>query len=269
MLALLINLDRSPERLAHFAAQAQRCGLAFERLPAVDGRALGAAEQQAAVAARFEFQPLNAGEIGLFMSHRRAWQRIVDSQQAYGAVFEDDAALALALPQALAALERLAPAGDVFKLETTGRAVVLDAAAQALGDCGCSLQRLRSWHGGTAAYVVSRAGAQRLLAATAPLADPVDQVMFNPLSHVCAALAVWQVVPALAMQMNRLERVGEGSAFATTIGRQQSGGRLLRHGLWIDLRRAWLRWRERRRRLRLARTPGCHLQRVPLQRPLA
>jgi len=92
--------------------------------------------------------------------------------------------------------------------------------------------------------------------------------MFNPLSQVCAALAVWQVVPALAMQMNRLERVGEGSAFATTIERQHSRGRLLRHGLWLDLRRAWLRRRERRR-LRLARTPGCHLQRVPLQRPLA
>jgi glycosyl transferase family 25 len=269
MISLLINLDRSPERLAYFTAQAQRCGLAFERLAAVDGRALSQAEQAAAVAPRFEFQPINAGEIGLFMSHRRAWQRIVDSGQAYGAVFEDDVVLAQALPQVLAAIAQAAPPGDVVKLETTGRAVVLGDAALALGEGGQALQRLHSWHGGTAAYVVSRAGALRLLAATDPLADPVDQVMFNPLSRVCAALEVWQAVPALAMQKNRLERVAEGSAFATTIERSASRGRLLRHGVWTDLRRAWLRWRERRRRQRLARTPGCRLQRVPLRRPLA
>jgi len=269
MLTLLINLDRSPERLAFFTAQAQRCGLAFERLPAVDGRALSKAERGAAVAARFEFQPLNAGEVGVFMSHRRAWQRIVDSGQGWGAVFEDDAVLALALPQVLAALERAAPAGDVFKLETTGRAVVLGEAALALGDTGQRLQRLHTWHGGAAAYAVSRRGAQRLLATTQPLADPVDQVLFNPLSRVCAALEVWQAVPALAMQKNILEAVDAGSAFATTINRHRSGGRLFRHGPWVDARRAWLRWRERSRRQRLARTPGYVMQRVALAQPLA
>ena len=40
MRVLVINLDRSPERLDAFGAEAARCGLAFERLPAVDGQLL-------------------------------------------------------------------------------------------------------------------------------------------------------------------------------------------------------------------------------------
>jgi glycosyl transferase, family 25 len=269
VISLLINLDRSPERLAFFSAQAERCGLVFERLSAVDGRVLSEEQRRAAVAERFEFQPLNAGEIGLFMSHRRAWQRIVDSGQAYGAVFEDDAVLSMALPAVLAGLERVAPAGDVFKLETTGRTVVLDNEVVSLAEGGHGLQRLRTWHGGTAAYAVSQAGAQRLLAGTAPLADPVDQVMFNPMSRLSSSLLIYQHVPALAMQKNILETVDEGSVFNTTLGRQHSGGRLFRHGFWIDTRRAWLKLRERRRRQRLATTPGHHLQRVSLALPHA
>jgi hypothetical protein len=58
--------------------------------------------------------------------------------------------------------------------------------------------------------------------------------MFNPLSRVCAALEVWQAVPALAMQKNRLERVAEGSAFATTIERSASRWRgAERLALWV------------------------------------
>ncbi len=40
MRVVVINLDRSPERLAEFGAEAARCGLDFERLPAIDGRLL-------------------------------------------------------------------------------------------------------------------------------------------------------------------------------------------------------------------------------------
>jgi glycosyl transferase, family 25 len=265
LIALVINLDRSPERLAAFAEQARAAGLAFERLPAVDGRQLSAAEQAQAVAPRFEFQPLNPGEIAIFMSQRAAWQRIVASGQPFGAVFEDDVVLAPATGRVLQAIASLAPAADLIKLETSGRPVVLTEPSWVLAT-GHGLRRLCSWHGGAAGYVVSRGAAQRLLQLTEPLADPVDQVLFNPLSRISASLTVLQAVPALCMQRNLLERQVEGSVFGTTIDRHKSRGLLWRHGPWTDLRRAWKRHLERRLRRRLARLPGHDLCAVDFDR---
>jgi glycosyl transferase, family 25 len=273
MLAYLINLDRSPQRLAHFSAQAASAGVRFERLPAVDGRAIAPAERERMLSPQWQFQPLNPGEVGIFLSQRMAWQRLLDSGDPMAAVFEDDVLLA---PEAGRLLARLAEGGwqaDIVKLETTLRPVVLGESAHLL-DAAHGLRPLRSWHGGAAGYVITRAAAERLLAATWPLADPVDQVLFNPLARVSATLALLQLVPALCVQKNIFERHGAGPAagdasgeFATTIERPATRGRLLRHGLVTDLRRAWLKHLERRRRSALAREPGHAYLTVPFAAP--
>lgn len=268
MLSFVINLDRSPERLAWFTGQAARAGLAFERIAGVDGRQLSPDQLRAAAAERYEFQPINAGETALFMGHRLAWQRLVDSGAGFAAVFEDDAVLSQRIVAVLDAIEQLAPAADVIKLETTRRRVVLRAPAATTAS-GHQLRPLCSWHGGTAGYVVSRNGAQRLLQATWPLADPVDQVMFNPMSRVSASLVLLQVCPGVCIQKNILEKELDDGVFGTTIGRNTSGGRLWRHGPLIDLKRAWLKQRERSRRKRLARQPGHEQQVVAFDAPPA
>lgn len=269
MKAYLINLDRSPERLAHFSAQAARAGLRFERLPAVDGRAIDPAERARMLSPRFEFQPLNPGEIGIFMSQRSAWQRLVDSGEKMAAVFEDDVVLCA---QAGRLLDRLAEGGwqaDIVKLETTHRRVVLGPPCGQLDD-GHRLQPLCSWHGGAAGYVITRDAAARLLAATWPLADPVDQVLFNPMSRISATLRLLQLVPGLCIQKNILERGHAADGiFGTTIDRHTSRGTLLRHGLAIDLKRAWTKQRERARRQRLARQPGHQFDTVAFDAPAA
>lgn len=272
LICYLINLDRSPERLAHFAAQARAQGLAFERIPAVDGRLVDAAERQRCLATRFEFQPLNPGEMGVFLSHRAAWTRLVDSGEPRAAVFEDDVALA---PDTAAALDALdgpealcdgPAAADIVKLETTDRPVVLgEPVGMGLArplPLGHQLRALRSWHGGAAGYVITQACAQHLLQATWPLADPVDQVLFNPMSSISARLQLLQLCPALCIQQNILDRSQTSGVFGTTIDRHQTRGRLLRHGLVIDLKRAWTKHRERRRRRQLAKQPGMSLETV-------
>jgi glycosyl transferase, family 25 len=91
--AYLINLDRSPERLAFFTGQAARSGLDVERIAAIDGRRMSDAERARSVSPSYEFQPLNPGEIAVFMSHRTAWQQLLDSGAPCAAVFEDDVVL--------------------------------------------------------------------------------------------------------------------------------------------------------------------------------
>lgn len=262
MKAYLINLDRSPERLALFTQQARNSGIAFTRLPAVDGRNLDAAKLAAAVSPTYEFHPINAAEAGLFMSHRMAWSSFLESSEAFAAVFEDDVVLATETGNVLDAIEATASHADIIKLETTLRKVVLRSEGTSLG-MGFNLQGLLSWHGGTAGYAISRNCARKLLAMTAPLRDPVDQLLFNPLSSVSSQLSILQINPAVCIQKERLDKDADQRIFGTTIDRRKSRGILFHYGPIADLRRIWKRLRERLRRQRLASIPGNSFQRVP------
>ena len=261
MKCYLINLDRSPDRLAFFEQQAASSGIVFERMPAIDGEALSREELAASVSRRPVFQPVNPGEAALFLTHRKCWQAFMDSNAPFAAIFEDDAVLAPRAGEILARLQSLSPEVDVVKLETTLRGVVLTEKQLEITPPS-GLHELHSWHGGTAAYAVSRAGAQKLLRQTLPISDPVDQVIFNPLSPVSEGLEIAQLVPAVAVQRDILDP-GAGDRFGSTIGRGKSRRGLFRHGPIADLKRAWMKHRERRRRKRLAGLRGNRWMIVP------
>ena len=261
MKSYLINLDRSPERLAFFTAEAGQAGVVFERVSARDGRTMEAEELARLVGRRSVFQPINAAEAALFLTHRLCWQKLLDSDAPFAAIFEDDAVLAPRAGEILSRIAALVRDIDVIKLETTGRRVVLEEGTIDVSP-PFRLQRLASWHGGTAAYAVSRRGAEKLLSQTMPVADPVDQVMFNPLSPVSASLDILQLLPAIAIQHDILEPAGK-ARFTSTIGRHDGGRRLFRHGLVADLKRALKKHSERRRRKALARMKGYRQESVP------
>jgi glycosyl transferase family 25 len=75
--AIVINLDRSLDRLAHIKAEFARAGMAFERFSAVDGCELPAGVKPYFCDATGRLvSPLTAGEIGCYASHLAIWQRI-------------------------------------------------------------------------------------------------------------------------------------------------------------------------------------------------
>ncbi|MDB5473950.1 MAG: hypothetical protein JWP99_1253, partial [Devosia sp.] len=67
------------------------------------------------------------------------------------------------------------------------------------------LYRLHEAGGGAAAYIVSRAGAQRIVSGEEILANLTDQALFNPRAPLSRELKVLQLVPALAMQEDRVK----------------------------------------------------------------
>jgi glycosyl transferase, family 25 len=241
MRVLLINLDRSPERLAAFRREAARCGLDFQRLSAIDGRSLKAANLAALIDPHFRFQPMGAGEVAIFLSHREAWRIAAKGPDRWTAVMEDDVRLADDLPALLEAIEEIDPDAGIIRLETMLRRVVLDDEAIALTP-GRALHRMRSWHGGTAAYAIHHNAAADLIIRSEKLSDPLDQWLFNPLSPVFDALHVGQVVPGAAIQAAQHDRATAGAAAASTSGRKRADAHRLvpRHGVVIDVRRwAW------------------------------
>ena len=240
MQIFVINLERSEDRLEHFRGQAITADVTFERIPAVDGRELSQDEVDRQSAESCQFKPLNSAEFGLFASHKKAWERLLASGDRHAAIFEDDAILAPELGRILEDIDTSGMDFDILKLETTFRPVVISKDSLTLPS-GHELSRLWSWHGGTAGYVISAKCARRMLSLKQKICDPIDQVLFNPLSNVSAGLQVLQITPAVCVQNDFLPASIGGVSFGSTIQQRRSRLQFCRYGVLVGVRRLFQR----------------------------
>lgn len=175
--AFIIHLSRAAERRPQ--VEALRAGLPVpaETLEAVDGRALTEAEIAAVYrrglhAPRYPFA-LGRSEIACFLSHRKAWQAIVDRGLDAGFIVEDDVALTEAFPAAWrAAVDHLEPDGFIrfaFRDRERGREIHRDDTVRVLVPSPVGL--------GTVAQLVAREAARRLLDATRQFDRSVDTLL--------------------------------------------------------------------------------------------
>jgi glycosyl transferase family 25 len=209
----LVNLARRPDRLAAMQAMAGRLGLSLTRIEAVDAARAPAAEIDRFFAANGPLGEIPPGDKCCALSHRIFWQQLVDSGAAYAAVLEDDAVLTSSAPRFLKDARWIPPGVDLVKLEHYGPRGqgILVSDFQGVAE-GFQLARLRSRHTGTGGYVLSRRGAEKLLAL--PRFNlPVDHLLFNPNnSPLFKALAPRQLIPAVLRQQ---DFIGERSDIET------------------------------------------------------
>lgn len=94
----VINLDDHRDRWLAVKRQLDALGLACEHLSAVDLRAASPQQIQGHRANAFGYikRHLTPGEIGCFLSHRAAWEKIAASGARGGFILEDDIFLSLA-----------------------------------------------------------------------------------------------------------------------------------------------------------------------------
>ena len=229
----VINLDRSAERMAFIAARLHGLSLDYIRIAAVDGAALSQAERDAFAAARPRDGRLGwrPGQIGCLMSHQEAWRKIAAGSAAWGLVLEDDLHISHSLPAVLAQVERLPPATDIVRLESTGQWLKLGPTAATLD--GRAVRRVRSAAWGAGAYLVSSATAARLVATPPVRQSPADDFLFNPPSSAVArALVTYQVVPALASQDKFAKDRRLMKGFGSDIETDRVNGRLSALSAW-------------------------------------
>ncbi len=199
MKCLVINLDRSSERLAHVTAEFGRLGIAFERVAAVDARLRPDLAQTPLRVPRSLGWRLTDSEIACLMSHRRCWEIVAQGNDPYCAIFEDDVVLSDGAERLLGDAGWIPADADVVKLETFLKKTVVGQRCNLPVD-GFSLSRLHSVHLGTAGYIVSRQAARDLLGETVDIGIPVDHIVFNPIFSVPAGRRIYQMVPALCLQ---------------------------------------------------------------------
>ena len=192
-----INLDRDQPRRDRLQAELARLHLAGERFPGVLWTALPAPSQDALYSAELNARqyhvPLVAGEKGCYASHIGVWRWLLASAYPGVVVLEDDVQLTEGFGAVCAAIAALPPDWDMIKL--IGRPDGSRKHGRATSLCpGYRLVRFRRVPSRTAGYVVSRLGAEKLLATRVPFGRPVDV----DLRHWWESrhLVVWGVSPA-------------------------------------------------------------------------
>jgi len=88
----VINMDRSKDRLANMTEQLKGLGLDFIRVSAIDGKHLRK-DDIINVTNSFCGSLCSPSIIGCFLSHKKTWQKVVDNNDKYAMILEDDCKL--------------------------------------------------------------------------------------------------------------------------------------------------------------------------------
>lgn len=209
--SLVINLAANAARMQNSASALGALGIPFDRIDAIDGRKLSDAEvasvYDAAANRRRARHPLVRPEIGCYLSHIAAWQRIADGDARGGFIFEDDFAADSELPAVLAHLTADDHGDwDMVKLFT------LDARPRVLRRraLGPKHELVVPYRVPTCliGYALTRDAAQRLVRRARPFFRPVDedQKFF------------WETGLRVGLVLPPPIRVGDQQAVTGTIG---------------------------------------------------
>jgi GR25 family glycosyltransferase involved in LPS biosynthesis len=173
----VINLERSEARWTSIQQSLKSVGIGnYSRIDAVDALRLSKEEIERAYDAgknrKHYFSPLKTGEIACFLSHRKAWRKLVEGDLNGAFVVEDDV---IFRPEAVARMAEVAEFATsaqpmIVKLYSkrgvTGRPTQLSAQTRLV-------EPLLAPIGAQGAYI-NRAAAEKLLKHSERFFEPVD-----------------------------------------------------------------------------------------------
>lgn len=182
---ICISLAKRPDRWARLKAQAEVAELPVKRMEAVDASTIVAHEHPAVSLGtahniyyktrRSVYEIDAAGAVGCSLSHFKAWQQLLDSNAPALLVFEDDCTVPASLKWRLEQILKDAPEDwDIIQLQRTRYSSGVSGCKPIAGEGPWQLCTSLM---GTHAYIVSRRGAQRLLARAYPIELHVDAYM--------------------------------------------------------------------------------------------
>lgn len=178
--AFIIHLARAEARRPQVDHLLATCPVPARIIGAVDGRELSAGELDAVYsrkrlhAPRYPFQ-LTVGEVGCFLSHRKAWQAILDSGLEAGLVIEDDVEMdSVVFARALELSHKHIATDGIIQFQVRE---IKQAGPVAASDGSVQLTRPVLIPLRASCTLYSRQAAQQLLEQTTRFDRPVDTYM--------------------------------------------------------------------------------------------
>lgn len=206
----VINLDRSPDRWEHMQKQlstigTQHTSLKIQRVVGVDGYKLTENEisfhQQSAFSLSKIACPrdLSKAEIGCYLSHKKCWEKLINSSSDWGLILEDDITI---FPSASKYIESPSwiPKGiDLVQIfiPTNPWLALVDKKNIKLLNNATLYHPLKPSPIGCLAYFISKKAAKEAIEHSQKLSMPVDEFLFSPLSAFAKHHPVWRLNPAV------------------------------------------------------------------------
>jgi glycosyl transferase, family 25 len=216
MKVYFINLDRSPDRREWFARQTEGMEIDLVRVPAVDARQMSVEEVARLRALSSGRNSLSAGELGCFLSHRKAWEMVLKDQAPWAFIAEDDIHFSGDAGRFLQSHDWIPEGLDIVKAEATLKRVELGGKVEATA-FGHEMRRLLSYHFCAGGYFLTPQTARRLLEVTETHCEPVDEIIFSPKYGILDELNALQLTPAICMQDNFVSGPSADEKMASTL----------------------------------------------------
>lgn len=196
-----VSLARAKDRRALMASEFAAAGLDAAFFDAVDARA--EPSKIAAFEDRGPWGELHAHDKACSQSHRDALAAFLESDDSYCLMLEDDVYLSSELKNWIADMSWWPQDADVVKVERwIDDKLVVVMGKDETTHLGRKIKPLVSRHSGTAGYLVSRKGAEKIMSYE-NREFPADHFLFNiSISPLARSLRSYQVTPALTVQGN-------------------------------------------------------------------
>ncbi|WP_108398760.1 glycosyltransferase family 25 protein [Devosia submarina] len=202
MQAFYINLAHRPDRRASMEAQFSRLGIRAQRVEAIRPADLSNSDRAQYLADGL-YHKLLPTELCCNLSHLAAIDSFLATNQPFAAFFEDDAVLSGRLSTLLAAIDARGLPCDVIRLETFGSRAQFSVRPVSHLE-GYGLHSMHGWIWGSAAYVMSRAAAIKFRDSPAIRQIVIDRALFRRFPDSVPSISCLQLMPALAIQEDRL-----------------------------------------------------------------
>lgn len=166
---------------------------------------------------------LSSGELACFMSHVALWQKMLDENISYMAIFEDDIYLGKNVKAFLTDNSWIDSNWHLIKIEEFTNKVALGQKVKMFdGEPKRALFELKSKNLGTAGYILSLHGAKQLISYIQALDKLIalDHLMFEKLIQD-KILSVLQMKPALCIQDVTLYSTKDSVKFASHLYKER------------------------------------------------
>ncbi|MDY6509616.1 MAG: glycosyltransferase family 25 protein [Acinetobacter faecalis] len=144
---------------------------------------------------------LSPGELACFMSHVSIWQKMINEDIPYLAIFEDDIILGEHANNFLSSGDWLKRSWGIIKLEKFNDRVLLSNISDKSPDSNRVLKKLCSKHYGCAGYIILLSAAKELISYLNDNKDliPLDHIVFEKFIYH-STCQILQLNPAICIQ---------------------------------------------------------------------
>lgn len=211
MLRLFINLDRAPKRLELIEQRLSHFSCPFERVAAIDGKSLNQSDIDLLKPHLFSlnkiwfpYQLIN-NEYACFLSHRKCWEKLVESKEDYAVILEDDVEFSPDaeayltnsdwIPSHVHIIQLAAPFAPPQTLYVKNQSIVIHK-----NNYANLYEIVAPTAIGAIAYIISRKAATIALEMSSQIAAPVDEFLFSPKSPLRKKFSFFKLSPGIGYQ---------------------------------------------------------------------